>query len=706
MNVYEDSSQYDDSKSEFLEEDDNSDSDSEQLKSNIENNHWFSIYRRRTNVIENAIKNNDIYTNNDDFIDKSLSEPLSNCCYDIKAESSKTRYKLKLIMYTIVGATGCYISYKYIPFYIHTFVIGDSTLNNEPTIQQAMKTLYHVNPCLILYDGWINQFFNTYHPDTYRLSLTTSVYLKLKGPILIMSYPYYKIPKRSLYNEKKPKLIFLKECMYDLTDCSIVLLPQNLTNKRKWNKKFPICIEIKTDSLIGIRRPSKSKRFIIDTEDKWFYKDLITISEQAENIYKKMFEDEIIEFKDYYCFKEGNFYSESNSNDTKTVFQSDFKNELKFDDSEPSWSKNQDQNINFEDENLIDSKWKTDRDKLYIFARNEPEKELWFHRFNLAAVYSSSNEILRKRKIESRFKLLQAYFVYMYNAYELSVVPLIQNEDKLLSNMSKGQGFLWLNMVLGRVCFDYLKNPKTLEILADKFQKKLNALRLPKVMEIIVIRSLCFGKGEIPTIRFASKPWMNHRGLWFELGIVYNGTFQVIVDTKIDIMKLQKKDALQIKEEDNESKNSNKSQNSVYEHFTREIIAEEQIPQESLPHQETRMEKFIKYILSSSIFELNYVKQILENVAKKEFRLVIVIKQLVGTLVVNMPPPPTDRVWISFKGCPQITFEAMPKVNDTNVPLINFLTKLLHNVLIKEFEKIIVLPNMTDFSIPMMNSEY
>jgi len=38
--------------------------------------------------------------------------------------------------------------------------------------------------------------------------------------------------------------------------------------------------------------------------------------------------------------------------------------------------------------------------------------------------------------------------------------------------------YLWLNMFLGRVCFDYLQNPKILEMIADKFQRKLNAIRV------------------------------------------------------------------------------------------------------------------------------------------------------------------------------------------------------------------------------------
>lgn len=68
-------------------------------------------------------------------------------------------------------------------------------------------------------------------------------------------------------------------------------------------------------------------------------------------------------------------------------------------------------------------------------------------------------------------------------------------------------------------------------------------------MDMIVIRSLCFGKGEIPTIRQVSKPWIDHRGIWFELKLVYNGTFQASVDTKLNLMRLKREEAKQQKED-------------------------------------------------------------------------------------------------------------------------------------------------------------
>lgn len=49
---------------------------------------------------------------------------------------------------------------------------------------------------------------------------------------------------------------------------------------RKWSKKYPICIELNSDSLIGVRRSLKSKKFIQGT-DEWLCKDYATKSMQA-----------------------------------------------------------------------------------------------------------------------------------------------------------------------------------------------------------------------------------------------------------------------------------------------------------------------------------------------------------------------------------------------------------------------------------------
>jgi len=53
---------------------------------------------------------------------------------------------------------------------------------------------------------------------------------------------------------------------------------------RKWSKKYPICIELSPESLIGVRRSLKFKKFI-QGPDEWMCKDYVTPSLQASKIF-------------------------------------------------------------------------------------------------------------------------------------------------------------------------------------------------------------------------------------------------------------------------------------------------------------------------------------------------------------------------------------------------------------------------------------
>lgn len=78
----------------------------------------------------------------------------------------------------------------------------------------------------------MNEYPETYDPETYHISQTQSVYVKLQGNLLRISHGRAKIPKRALWNEPKHKLIFLHHRIYNLLDAKIMLLPEGLNKKR------------------------------------------------------------------------------------------------------------------------------------------------------------------------------------------------------------------------------------------------------------------------------------------------------------------------------------------------------------------------------------------------------------------------------------------------------------------------------------------
>lgn len=77
---------------------------------------------------------------------------------------------------------------------------------------------------------------------------------------------------------------------------------------------------------------------------------------------------------------------------------------------------------------------KTDSDKIYLFARNDPEKELWFHRLSLAAAFDLSiiDEPVNKKKknIEEHNKFFKAYLAYLHNVYKSSNHPILSENQK------------------------------------------------------------------------------------------------------------------------------------------------------------------------------------------------------------------------------------------------------------------------------------
>lgn len=78
----------------------------------------------------------------------------------------------------------------------------------------------------------MNEFPESYDPQTYHISQTQSVYVRLQGNLLRLSHTRAKIPKRAMWNEPKHKLAFTEHRIYNLLGAVVTLLPEGLNKKR------------------------------------------------------------------------------------------------------------------------------------------------------------------------------------------------------------------------------------------------------------------------------------------------------------------------------------------------------------------------------------------------------------------------------------------------------------------------------------------
>jgi len=94
----------------------------------------------------------------------------------------------------------------------------------------------------------------------------------------------------------------------------------------------------------------------------------------------------------------------------------------------------------------------------------------------------------------------------------------------------------------------------------------------------------------------------------------------------------------------------------------------------------------------------------MEGVSNTRLMLTVEVNGLVGTLVLNIPPPPSDRLWYGFRGNPRLWLQARPKLGERQVN-ISQVTSWIEKKLCQEFQKKFVLPNMDDLVIPPMTSQ-
>lgn len=96
-----------------------------------------------------------------------------------------------------------------------------------------------------------------------------------------------------------------------------------------------------------------------------------------------------------------------------------------------------------------------------------------------------------------------------------------------------------------------------------------------------------------------------------------------------------------------------------------------------------------------------YIKQAMEDISNTPLILRVFVQELSGIMSINLPPPPSDRIWYGFRENPNLVLSARPQLGEHQVsmsPVIDWIEKKL----IQEFNKLLVIPNMDDLVLQLM----
>ncbi|XP_068192993.1 testis-expressed protein 2-like [Antennarius striatus] len=559
------------------------------------------------------------------------------------------------------------------------------------SIPQNMNVLDRESADTLILEGWMNET-PSYDPETFYPSVTHSVYVTLEGSWLHLAYPRVNIPRWARFDQTPHETSFLRSRTIQLANCKVSLLPPSLARKRMWNRKYPICI-----TLAG-------KESIVEEQEE---------KERAER-------------------------------------QTD-------PDPKPSVS-------------------------LYLFGRTGREKEEWFQHFQSASRLGEKGSVSGEENTETRgggddvkesteglhelpgslkTRTTLDYCAYMAQLIASQIdnpTPSPSHSDKGSPTVHKkthyeehlpggqtgaepsegpGAGWCsteaqpsWVNSLVGRIFWDFLREKYWTDQVAHKIQKKLSKIKLPYFMNELTLADLDMGTC-LPQVLSTSKPTLDRRGLWLELELVYTGCLQMTLETKMNLCKLGK-------EEEDETQNIPENQqvgskpprlcilaDSDEESSSAGSSDEEDVPppepQGSVGDKSTpiaaeghttgstsrKILRFVDKIAKSKYFqkatENEYIRKKIAEVSNMPLMLSVEVLELAGTLAINIPPPPTDRIWYSFQVPPRLDLHVRPTLGEREVTFTH-VTEWIEKKLQCEFQKVFVMPNMDDLYLPLMTS--
>ncbi|XP_015242969.1 PREDICTED: testis-expressed sequence 2 protein-like [Cyprinodon variegatus] len=555
------------------------------------------------------------------------------------------------------------------------------TMKVDPSDEKRMDTE--------IIESWMNEA-HSYDPDTFHPSMMHSVYVTLDGKQLHLAHPHANIPRWAAFDEPNHEVMFSITRTYQLANSKVSLVPPGLARKRIWNKKYPICITLAEGELGEESLPEGQK------------------------------EDETVE------------------NSTIPSQQS------------PA--------------------------TLYLFGRTGREKEEWFQHLLSASKAAAQNqpdaeenaeaqsggEAVKEDTEEMPDSSLKTRTLLDYSSYMMQLIdsdrssPTTVSADKGSPSAGKkssaedhvsggeagsdcrgvtesggcstdGQP-AWINSLVGRIFWDFLREKYWTDQVAHKIQKKLSKIKLPYFMNELTLADLDMGSC-LPQVLSTSKPTLDRRGLWLDLELVYTGCLQMTLETKMNLGKLGKEGEEEAHISENLQMGSKPKLcilvDSDEESSSAASSDEEETPlsdpQSSLVDKNApvgadghaggrkgrKILRFVDKITKSKYFqkatENEYIKKKIAEVSNMPLILSVEVLELSGSLTINIPPPPTDRIWYSFRVPPRLDLYVRPMLGEREVTFTH-VTEWIEKKLQCEFQKIFVMPNMDDLYLPLMTS--
>lgn len=106
----------------------------------------------------------------------------------------------------------------------------------------------------------------------------------------------------------------------------------------------------------------------------------------------------------------------------------------------------------------------------------------------------------------------------------------------------------------------------------------------------------------------------------------------------------------------------------------------------------SKIMRYVEKLTESKAFQkltdVGIVRRAMENVSETDLTLTVVVERLAGRLAINVPHPPSDKLWYGFVAKPELHLKAFPKLGEREVTF-DQVTNWIEKKLTSEFHRLI-----------------
>uniref|UniRef100_A0A8D3A9K5 Testis expressed 2, like n=1 Tax=Scophthalmus maximus TaxID=52904 RepID=A0A8D3A9K5_SCOMX len=576
--------------------------------------------------------------------------------------------------------------------------------------------------------GWMNEIHD-YDPETCHPALTHSVFATLEGSCLRLDSPRTNISRRATYDERVQEATFVTSRCFQLAKSKVFLLPSVLARKRTWNPKYPICIQLagavnSQEGEVGRLEESRGEEPGAEPSNPKQSSFSKTVSDLPTTLY--LFGRTGREKEEW--FRHFLFASVDTESDKERDGQPSDRCVSRSGDPALAQSV------------CVSGNTPSNRGSSRVGSGEDDAPctaplPTCMSAAHVSQTFSSTRNLSLLDYPSYMARLLATEEITPLSspgAGSTETSPTIRGNvshaypEEAQQNQSAHtfmERLLWQFKVPEKV------NHKSLHFMSFLIYAVAHSLQLPYFMNELTLTELDMGCS-VPRVTASSQPEFNHRGLWVELQVSYTGALQMTLQTKFNLSKLGKEGGQDadcvtetgsthcrpvlsvLADSDEESSSAGSSDEEEL------LLAEPQGPvgeKASTPATEgtgggrtgRKILRFVDKIAKSKYFqkatENEFIRKKFEEMSNTPLLLTVEVQELSGTLVVNIPPPPTDRIWYSFCVPPKLELHVRPKLGEREVTFCH-VTEWIERKLQDEFQKVFVLPNMDDIYLPLMHS--